>query len=188
MVKEGISGAEKIIVEPRIVNGQIVSVGQGPSGAPAGAHCPDALVRPQGAQGSVVGQPVSAAAQELADLKYGGGQAAAKYNAHGVPVRTINGVTNSANTDPALLQMAEPQKPPTAQPVEAATPIKPAVSGAEPAPASTAAPTAAPATDVSSTASKISSLVAVRQGNAWSSQSSYRCGFGLRRLRHIDQD
>ena len=94
------------------MNGKIVSVGQGPAGAPAGSHCPDILVRPNGAQGPLVGQNVSSVAQELGDLKYGGGQAAPKYNTHGVPVRTINGVTNSANTNPRLTQMAAPQKPP----------------------------------------------------------------------------
>jgi hypothetical protein len=114
MQQIGFVNSTRVVSEPVIVNGVITSTGAGPAGAPKGALAPDLLFTNQGTQGSVVGQQASAVAQELGDLKYGGGQAAAKYSQVGVPVRTVSGVTSSAATDPALLQMAAPQKPPAA--------------------------------------------------------------------------
>ena len=117
MQQIGFVNASRVVSEPVIVNGVIVSAGSGPAGAPKGALVPDLLYTNQGVQGSVVGQQASPVTQELADIKYGGGQAAAKYSQVGVPVRTVNSVTNSAATDPSLLQMAAPEKPPSTSPV-----------------------------------------------------------------------
>jgi hypothetical protein len=113
MQHAGFVNANRVVSEPVIVNDTIVSAGTGPAGAPRGSLCPDLLFTNQGTQGSVVGQQASAVTQELGDLKYGGGNAAAKYQRIGAPVRTVNGVTSSAATDAALLQSspATPAQP-----------------------------------------------------------------------------
>jgi len=124
MQQIGFVNACRVVSEPVIVNGVIVSAGSGPAGAPRGALAPDLLFTNQGTQGSVVGQQASAVAQELGDLKYGGGQAAAKYSQVGVPVRTVSGVTSSAATDSSLLQMAAPSAAP-ATPAPAGVSLSP---------------------------------------------------------------
>jgi RHS repeat-associated protein len=107
----GFVNANRVVSEPVIVNGTIVSTGAGPAGAPKGALVPDLLfTNPGTTSQSVVGQAAGSVAQELGDLKYGGGVAATKYSQVGVPVRTVNGVTSSAATNPALVQMSAPQQ------------------------------------------------------------------------------
>jgi len=104
----GFKNADRIVAEPVIVNGKIVSAGSGPAGAPKGSLCPDLLFTKKGTSGSVVGQQASSVTQSVGDIKYGGGQAAAKYSQIGGSVQTVNGVTNSASTDPTLLQATSP--------------------------------------------------------------------------------
>jgi RHS repeat-associated protein len=128
MQQLGFVNANRVVSEPVIVNDVIVSAGAGPAGAPKGSLAPDLLFTRPGTQGSGVGQQASVVAQELADIKYGGGQAAAKYSQVGVPVRTVNGLTSSAATQPSLAQMAAPQQPPApSAPVPADAPAAPSV-------------------------------------------------------------
>ena len=112
MQEIGFVNANRIVSEPVIVNGVIISTGDGPGGAPKGALVPDLLFTNEGIQSSaVVGQQANAMAQELGDIKFGGGKAASKYSQVGVPVRTVNGVTHSVNSNLTLLQVSPPGNP-----------------------------------------------------------------------------
>lgn len=88
--------SRRIVSEPVIVQGEVRSVGQGPAGAPKGSHVPDILVLQD--EMDPVGRRVADVGEEIGDLKYGGGKAAAKYRQHGLPVKTINGKTTPSAT------------------------------------------------------------------------------------------
>lgn len=81
--------ARRIVPEPVIVNGKIVSVGKGPAGAPKGALVPDILVLKKGVDpGNIVGRSATDVGESIWDFKYGGGTAAKKYGKLGLPVNT----------------------------------------------------------------------------------------------------
>jgi hypothetical protein len=89
----GMSGADRIYSEVRIVNGTITQIG-GTPGGPAGSHNIDIMVAREG-QTLTVGQSVSGGVAEgIGDLKYGGGTIDPKYSVHGSPLQTINGRTH----------------------------------------------------------------------------------------------
>jgi RHS repeat-associated protein len=100
----GMSGADRIYSEVRVVNGTITQIG-GTPGGPAGSHNIDIMVAREG-QTLTVGQSVSGGVAEgIGDLKYGGGTIDPKYSVHGSPLQTING-----RTQPGVI----PEPPPTA--------------------------------------------------------------------------
>ncbi|MEQ1844073.1 MAG: SpvB/TcaC N-terminal domain-containing protein [Nitrospira sp.] len=90
----GMSGAERIYSEVRVVAGRIEQIG-GKPGGPAGSHNIDILVAKEG-QVISKGQSISGGvAERIGDLKYGGGTINPKYGAHGSPLQTITGRTQA---------------------------------------------------------------------------------------------
>jgi hypothetical protein len=88
----GYLGSERILSEVRVVNGVVTQIGGRPGG-PAGSHNIDVMVCKPGEPISVGDNISGGVAEQIGDLKYGGGQIASKYAVHGSPTVTINGRT-----------------------------------------------------------------------------------------------
>ena len=114
---------DRVYSEPRIVNGAVTQIG-GKPGGPKGALNPDLVAVQKGATLNVGDADVAQKTEAVGDSKFGGGTIAKKYGALGGRQVTVNGVTNSADTDPNLLKPATPQGAPTA--------TTPATSGGQP--------------------------------------------------------
>jgi hypothetical protein len=94
---------DRVYSEVRVVNGVVTQIG-GKPGGPKGALNPDLVGTQQGQTLSVGDTNLPQKVEATGDIKTGGGTIAPKYTAVGGQQVTVNGVTNSADTDPNLLK------------------------------------------------------------------------------------
>lgn len=100
---EKLKDVDRLYSEVRVENGTVTQIG-GKPGGPKGSLNPDLIGVKPGQTLSVGDSNIAPKVELTGDNKAGGGQIAQKYGVLGGQQLTINGKTNSADTDPALLQ------------------------------------------------------------------------------------
>lgn len=111
---ERLSDIDRVYSEVRVDKGSVTQIGGKPGGS-KGALNPDLVGVKKGevlSKGDTL-QDVAKKTEAVGDIKAGGGKIAKKYEQLGGRQVTVNGVTSSSATDPALLKAAKPQHVPS---------------------------------------------------------------------------
>ena len=94
----GVRGGEQIYSEVRTVGGIVTQIG-GTPGGPKGSFNMDLVAVKPGTSLSVGDTLNNTVGEAIGDLKYGGGVINPKYNALGIPLKTVNGATSASTAE-----------------------------------------------------------------------------------------